>query len=69
MEAAINQKRKAYLNDLQKQTEEAKNNYKTHRNIAKHKVRMAHQESWEKFISITEHDVHGRQQIAYKVIK
>jgi hypothetical protein len=30
---------------------------------------MAHQESWEKFISITEHDVHGRQQIAYKVIK
>jgi hypothetical protein len=30
---------------------------------------MAHQESWEKFISTIEHDVHGRQQIAYKVIK
>jgi hypothetical protein len=30
---------------------------------------MAHQESWEKFISTIEHDVHGRQQIAYKVIQ
>jgi hypothetical protein len=58
-----------YLNYLQKQTEEAKNNYKTHRNTAKHKVRMAHQESWEKFINTIEHDVHSRQQIAYKVIK
>jgi hypothetical protein len=68
-EAAINQKQKVYLNYLQKQTEQAKNNYKTHRNTAKHKVRMAHQESWEKFISTIEHDVHDRQQIAYKAIK
>lgn len=32
-------------------------------------VREAHKTSWETFISRTEEDVHGRQEVAYKVMK
>jgi hypothetical protein len=32
-------------------------------------VRKAHQESWDKFVSEIEHDIHGRQVLACKVMR
>ena len=32
-------------------------------------VRRAHQESWDRLISNIETDIHGRQEIAYKLMK
>ena len=66
---AVKDKQAAYLNFLQKKTGEAEELYKTKRNFAKDIIRKAHQNSWDKFISDIEHDVHGRQTMAYKFIR
>jgi hypothetical protein len=68
-ETAIQEKKKAYLTYLQKRTPSAEEKYKEKRNIAKKVVRQAHQQSWEKFISETEHDIHRRQQFTHKIMK
>lgn len=69
IENAIKEKQKAYKQWLQQKNEESKQIYKEKRNQAKTIVRNAHQNSWEKFISEIEDDIHGRQDFAYKVIK
>ena len=62
-------KRQAYNQWLQKRTDESKHRYIEIRNKTKRIVRKAHQESWDRFISEIEHDVHGRQMFAYKMLK
>jgi hypothetical protein len=54
---------------LQTKTEEANNIYILKSNKAKTIVNKAHQESWERFIAMIENDVHGRQTLAYKVMR
>lgn len=46
-----------------------KYDYKQKRNYCKHIIRQAHEESWNRFISDIEADVHGRQMIAFKIMK
>ena len=50
-------------------TDEARGIYKEKRNRAKGLVKQAHDESWSQFIERVEHDVHGRQLVAYKMLK
>jgi hypothetical protein len=69
IETAIQEKKKAYLTYLQKRTPSAAEKYKEQRNIAKKVVRQTNQQSWEKFISEIEHNIHGRQQFTYKIMK
>jgi len=66
---AIDKKKQTYQKYLQTKSEESKEIYKEARNEAKRISRKAHQESWEKFISQVENDLHGRQTFAYKAIK
>ncbi|XP_039280839.1 uncharacterized protein LOC111056792 [Nilaparvata lugens] len=66
---AIRNKKKAYKQLLQSPTDQAKQNYRIKRNIAKTIVRKAHEDSWDRFISGIEDDLHGRQEVAYKLIK
>jgi hypothetical protein len=57
-------KKKAYRKYLQDKPATTEKDYHQKRNIAK-----TQQESWENFISNIEHDIHGRQSFAYKIIK
>lgn len=66
---ALQEKQRAYLHYLQTKSDESLENYRIKRNLAKSIVRQANQASWDKFISVLENDVHGRQQCAYKVLK
>ena len=66
---AIKDKKSAHLQFLQWQTDEAREIYRRKRNEVKIIVRKVHQEFWDIFISTVDHDVHGRQMMAYKVLK
>lgn len=66
---AVEEKKKAYHRYLQLNTEEAKQAYKAKRNMAKSLVRKLNDASWNKFIGDVEHDLHGRQLFAYKLLK
>lgn len=46
---------------LQDQTEDSRKLYNEKRNLCKTVVRRTRQESWNKFVSEIEHDIHGRQ--------
>jgi hypothetical protein len=67
--ATREEKRLFNIYTKKKRTPSAEGKYKEKRNIAKKVVRQAHQQSWEKFISEIEHDIHGRQQFVYKIMK
>lgn len=67
--AAIEEKKEAYKKMLQLNTEETKEIYKQKRNYSKILVTKAHQESWDRFVSNIENDIHGRQEIAYKIMR
>lgn len=69
IEEPVKEKQKAYINLLQKNTEEAKENYKEKRNYAKQITRRAQQEDWDQFITNAEHDVYGRQIVACKMMR
>jgi hypothetical protein len=69
IDKAIKEKQTAYKIYLQNPTEITKEIYRTKRNLAKNVTMKAHQESWERFISNIENDIHGRQTIAYKIRK
>ena len=62
-------KKQAYLKFLQMPTEENRNIYKEKRNVAKAKIREAHEKSWNRFINVVEEDTFGRQTLAFKVMK
>lgn len=65
----INKKKISYKKYLQNPTLANEEEYKAIRNTAKDLTRKAHQQSWERFVSNIEHDIHGRQTMAYKVLK
>ncbi|XP_054708323.1 uncharacterized protein LOC129218133 [Uloborus diversus] len=69
IEKAVKEKQMAFRNMLQNNTLETREIYKEKRNLAKRIIRNAHQESWDKFISVVENDVHGRQTLAYKILR
>lgn len=69
IEKAIKEKKIAYNKYIQLSTPESYTDYKSKRNYAKDLTRTAHQQSWEKYVSEIEHDVHGRQLVAYKILK
>ena len=69
IEEAVAEKQKVYLKYLNSPSPTNAETYKEVRNRAKTIVRQAHRQSWERFISNIEHDVHGRQVMAYKIMK
>ena len=69
IERAIKEKKIAYMRYLQDRSQENERNYKLKRNIAKAKVKESNQESWNKFLATIEHDIYGRQNIAWKVMR
>lgn len=69
IEQAIKEKQQAYLRTLQNNSEEIREIYVEKRNRARAIVRRAHQESWDRLISNIEHDIHGRQEVAYKLMR
>lgn len=69
IESCIKDKQKKYETYLNSPTEDNREEYKKARNVAKTIIKKAHTESWERFIGCIEHDLHGRQSLAYKVIK
>lgn len=69
IEAAIKGKQAAYIAHLQANTDESKELYKEKRNYATQLIRHAHQQSWDQMITTIEHDIHGRQALAYKMMK
>ncbi len=63
------EKTKSYLKYLQTWNEESKKEYNCCRNEAKRLSCKAHQEAWDHFISKMENDIHGKQVLAYKVMR
>lgn len=69
LEQAIKDKKIAYHKYLQTPSVQNEETYKSKRNTAKAIARRAHQQYWDIFVSNIEHDLHGRQEVAYKIIK
>ena len=69
IEKIIKDKKTAYLKYLQLKTAESKVEYKYRCALARREVRKIKRNSWEKYVSDIEHDVHGRQEKAYKILK
>ena len=69
IDECIKYKQKRFKMFLDRPTDENKEEYKKARNKAKAITKKAHIESWERFIGNIEHDLFGRQSLAYKVIK
>lgn len=66
----IENKKQAYLKMISSANEvELKIDYKRKSAIAKRKVRQIKRNSWDRYISEIEHDAHGRQDKAYKIMK
>lgn len=66
---AVEDKNKAYHKWLQNRTERNKLEYNRMTQTVKDLNRQAQQNRWDTFISKIENDVHGRQQMAYKIMK
>ena len=66
---AIEKKKEAYLKWLQSSTEENREIYVTKRNAVTYLIRNKKKENWDKFITNIENDLHGRQTVAYKLMK
>jgi len=65
----IENKKKAYLQYLTTCSETDKLEYKRLVAIVKRETRKIKRQCWETFVSRIEHDLHGRQINAYKIIK
>jgi len=65
----IENKKKAYLRYLTTRSETDKLKHKRLVEIVKRETRKIERKSWETFVSRTEHDLHGRQLNAYKIIR
>jgi hypothetical protein len=65
----IENKKKAYLRYLTTRLETDKLEYKRLVTIVKRETRKIRRQCWETFVSRNEHDLHGRQINAYKIIK
>lgn len=66
---AVNEKQTAYIKLLQNRTLQNENDYKEKRNKVKSISKKLKEEHWDKLISNIEDDVHGRQEMAYKLMK
>jgi len=66
---AIENKRTAYPEYLQNNSEENLEKYKIIRNMAKTVVSKTYKESWDRFICGIEDDIFCEQSMAYKVLK
>lgn len=58
-----------YIEHLQKRTVETKQTYYEIRNRLRTVVRQMHWTNWEACISRTKHELHGLQEIAFKLMK
>jgi len=65
----IENKKKAYLRYLTTRSETDKLEYKRLMAIVKRETRKIKRKYWETFVSRIEHDFHGRQINAYKIIR
>jgi len=65
----IENKKKAYLPYLTTRSETDKLEYKRLAAIVKRETRKIERQCWGTFVSRIEHDLHGRQINAYKIIK
>ncbi|KAJ4444214.1 hypothetical protein ANN_06005 [Periplaneta americana] len=65
----VKDKKAAYLKYLNLKTDENLIEYKKLSAIVSREVRKIKRTSWEKYIGDIEHDVHGRQDKAYKILK
>lgn len=69
IEGALKEKQKSNLVHLQSKSEIACEVYKEKRKMAKKVIRCTYNESWDKFISNIEHDIHVQASVAYKIMK
>ena len=65
----IENKKKAYLRYLTTRSETDKLEYKILMANVKRETRKIKRQCWETFVSRIEHDLHGRQINAYKIIR
>lgn len=66
----IDNKKQAYLKLMnQPDNQDLRIDYKRKSAVVKKKVRQIKRDSWEQYISEIEHDVNGRQDKAYKIMK
>jgi len=65
----IESKKKAYLRYLTTRFESDKLEHKKLVAIVKRETRKIKRQCWETFVSRIEHDLHGRQINAYKIIR
>jgi hypothetical protein len=67
LDIAIKGKKEQYLKYLQNQDKKA--DYNKACAVANKLVRKANREAWDQYVSTLEHDIYGRQNFVYKVIK
>jgi len=65
----VESKKKAYLRHLTTRLETDKIEYNRLAAIVKREKRKIKKQSWETFVSRIEHDLHGRQLNAYKIMR
>ena len=65
----IKEKKEAYLNFLSNRTDVNRTEYKYRCALVRKAVRKHKRNSWEKYVADLEHDVWGRQEKAYKILK
>jgi len=65
----LTENKKAYLRYLTTRSETDKIEYNTLVAIVKRETRNIKRQCWETFVSRIEHELHGRQINAYKIIK
>lgn len=69
IEKHVKHKQATYKFFLNNPTENNKEKYREARNKVKSIIKKAHSDSWERFIGRIEHDLFGRQALAFKVMR
>lgn len=65
----IKDKKEAYLKYLNSNSESDLTEYRKRSALAKRETRKLHRQSWDRYISNLEYDVHGAQTSAYKIMR
>nr|CAI5866397.1 unnamed protein product [Callosobruchus analis] len=69
IEEAVKEEQRTYMHYLNNSAEANHEIYKQSRNVVKEITRRLNEESWDRFISNIENDIHGRQNLANKKIE
>lgn len=69
LKTEVNNKKRLYLKYLQQQTNDSLIEYKRQAAVVKRLSRKMHKDRWDNFITEIENDVHGKQELSYKIIR